>query len=1514
LKPHGGHDWMKHDSRILGAGVLLAVLFWVADAAIDAWVFSQGSFQDLLIFDIPPHELYVRGLVVLALLVGSVVSARAIARKRDAWDRAWKVEARLRRTNQILKTLRQLTRLVQTAGTRKELLGQACSLLLEDRRFEDAWIVLLRDGRPQPPIHSADDEARFGAMTDRISGGWIPPCAEQALEKGRVHLVSEPRKECGDCPLRPDHEGLAALTTPLVSVERAYGWLTVSLPREFGRDPDEQELLTELAGEIGLGLSNLEGTEKQRKLEESYAAVLETTAEAVISASVDGSVILFNPGAERLFGYAEGETLGQPISILTPPELADEQDAIWRSALKEDTVRVETARLAKDGRRVPVSMTLNVQRSPSGEAVAVTAILHDISHRIEREEEYAQLIDTAPDGFLVVNMDGEVLLGNDAISRLLGYPTEELPGLKVHEIDAEDSAEEVAKRFEAIRRAGALRFETRHRRRDGSLLEVEVSASYLSSGPPRIISFVRDIGERKRAENTIRESRERFQMLFDNMAAGVAIYEAIEDGEDFLIRDMNASGAELARISRDTAVGMRLTEVFPGIRELGLLEVIQEVWRTGEPRDHPLSLYRDNRVEQWVENYVSRLPSGLVVAVFEDTSEQRRHEEALRESEERFREMAELLPEAVFEADASLRLTYANRRAFELFGYTQADFREGIHALDTLRKEDRARAEESFRRRLKGEEPGMAEYTATRKDGSSFPILFHASLISREGRSAGLRGIIVDLTEQKAVREEIQASSRRFRNIVEASPMGIFLYQLRDDGSLILEGANRTADRILGIDCGRLLGKPLEEAFPALADTEIPHRYRRAAAEGVPWQSEQIVYEEGEVSGAFEIAAFQTSPGKMAVMFLDVTHRKEAREALERSEERLRMATRSGRVGVWEYEIESDDLQWDELMYELFGTTPQTAGEGIERWRRFLHPDDLDRAEQEFRASLEVAGEPFDTEFRIIREDTGEIRHIRGMAGVIRDSEGRPLRTIGTNWDVTEDRRAKEALRISEEKFRSVIEQSNDAVYILFENSFDLVNKRFCELTGVTQEEATSQDFDFWDLIAEGSRPLVRDRQEKRSRGVEVPDLYEFEILRRGGQTVHVEASVTEIDYRGGKAVLGILRDITEHKNLQTQLNQAQKMESIGRLSGGVAHDLNNLLTPIIGYAELIRDDLGPDDERRESADEIVRAGFRSRDLVRQLLAFSRQQTLEFKTTDLNRLVLGFEKLLRRTIREDIEILINPGSDVPTIRGDRGQLEQVLMNLAVNAQDAMPEGGTLHIETSSAEFDEAFARSRPGVTPGSYALLSLTDTGIGMDVETRERIFEPFFTTKEKGRGTGLGLATVYGIVKQHGGNIWVYSEPESGTTFKCYFPVADPDLERAPREANVDSENTGSETIMVVEDEELVRNLAVSILKRKGYEVLSAEDPQECLVLLESRPKPVDLLLTDVVLPGMNGRELFQEVSSRFPTSRVLYMSGYSDDVVTHRGVLEEGISFIQKPFSVQALAQKVREVLTDS
>jgi signal transduction histidine kinase len=429
---------------------------------------------------------------------------------------------------------------------------------------------------------------------------------------------------------------------------------------------------------------------------------------------------------------------------------------------------------------------------------------------------------------------------------------------------------------------------------------------------------------------------------------------------------------------------------------------------------------------------------------------------------------------------------------------------------------------------------------------------------------------------------------------------------------------------------------------------------------------------------------------------------------------------------------------------------------------------------------------------------------------------------------------------------------------------------------------------------------------------------WEFEGFKKDGAKILLEVRARLIlEDENIMGVQGIARDITERKQaeeekafLQEQLRQSQKMEAIGRLAGGIAHDFNNLLTIIKGYSTLSFMELKEGDPLKGSIGEILKATERAANLTRQLLAFSRRQAMEMKVLDLNAILKDMDKMLRRVIGEDIALVVHVAEDLGRTKTDPGQIEQVIMNLVVNARDAMPDGGKLTIETANVELDEAYARAHIAVKPGRYLMLSVSDTGVGMTREVKERVFEPFFTTKGTGKGTGLGLSTVYGIVKQSGGNIWVYSEPGRGTTLKIYLPRVDGPIEVFKEKFEEDLPR-GSETILVVEDEEEVRKLAARILQRQGYKVLEAPQGGDALLICEQHQDPIHLMLTDVVMPGMSGHQLAKRLESLQPGMKVLYMSGYTDNAIAQHGVLGEGVNYIQKPFTVDGLARKVREVL---
>jgi PAS domain S-box-containing protein len=525
--------------------------------------------------------------------------------------------------------------------------------------------------------------------------------------------------------------------------------------------------------------------------------------------------------------------------------------------------------------------------------------------------------------------------------------------------------------------------------------------------------------------------------------------------------------------------------------------------------------------------------------------------------------------------------------------------------------------------------------------------------------------------------------------------------------------------------------------------------------------------------------------------------------------------------------------------------------------------------------------------------------------------EQRPVQLcVGILTDISRRRAMELALLQSELRLRNVIEKSNDAIFVRQGSRLVMVNPKFEEAFGYAADELYEQDFDLLSFVAPESLEFVRSKLEAQQADKPLHDRYSFKGLAKGGAVREFEVNVSRIKWDSHPATLGMMRDVTDQRALEAHLQQTQRLESIGRLAGGVAHDFNNLLTIITGYSELGLLTVGERDPIRSELEVILKTSKRAANLTRQLLAFSRRQVISPQVLDVNSVILDMDKMLRRIIREDIELKSVPLADLWPVKADPGQLEQVIVNLVVNARDAMPKGGRLTIETMNVVLDDYYTSSHPVVSPGPYAMFAVSDTGHGMSEEIRTKVFEPFFTTKPAGVGTGLGLATVYGIVKQSSGYIWVYSEPGFGTTFKVYLPATTERAEEIRRTVLRPTVATGHESILLVEDNDEVRELAAQALIRFGYKVLEACSGEEAYEMAEGMNGAVDMVITDLIMPNMNGTELTERIRTLWPHIKVILMSGYMDNTIGMDGT----IPYLQKPFGPLAIAQKVREVLDES
>ncbi len=756
--------------------------------------------------------------------------------------------------------------------------------------------------------------------------------------------------------------------------------------------------------------------------------------------------------------------------------------------------------------------------------------------------------------------------------------------------------------------------------------------------------------------------------------------------------------------------------------------------------------------------------------------------------------------------------------------------------------------------------------------------------------------LVYSLLEKARARamEELRAHRAYLDELFDTAPEAICLL---DMNTRVLS-VNREFTRMFGYEKSEAVGRNiLDLTVPDELRSELEgHRDSIALGERLDKETIRRRKDGTRVHVSVVAAPATLIGGEAAIhaVYRDLTERKKAEQQLQATADRLQAILDNAPVGIVITNREGRLIEYNAAHLRMCGYSAEEL-KGMS-FADYTHPDDIAENLQLFDLVTSGKRQSVEIEKRYLRKD-GSIIWGRVISSSLSEDTN-----IGIIEDITERKKAQQALAESEERLRTIVELAPDGIFVVGEQGHIIeVNQAACYQLGYTRSQLLR--LKIFDFIA----PRFAQRVANRLKGNVPSGTYESAHIRSDGVEVPVELSVAKIVYRGNPAFLGITRDTSDRKRaeeqrekLEQQLRQSHKMEAVGRLAGGIAHDFNNLLMVIQSYAEILQESLPARDTRRKNTQEIMKAADRAAGLTRQMLAFSRKQILSPVVLDLNSVIGETAKMLRRVIGEDIEFRVNPAGSLWPIMADSDQIMQVVMNLCVNARDAMPQGGTLTVATGNVTVAEGGAGEPEYVAPGDYVKLSVTDTGAGIDKELQAQVFEPFYTTKAVGKGTGLGLSTVYGIVKQSDGYVWVDSEPGQGACFTVYLPRIKQAVALATSE-KAETPSRGNETLLVAEDEESLRDAVCDYLSSLGYTVLAAGSGLEALSAASQHEGHIDLLITDLVMPKMSGRELSQMLGSLRPELKTIYMSGYSDDAILRHGIQEMGATFLQKPFSLE-------------
>ncbi len=1275
--------------------------------------------------------------------------------------------------------------------------------------------------------------------------------------------------------------------------------------------------------------------------EENYKNLFQGVHDSIILHEINdnmmpGRILEANEYTCELLGYPKEELLGMTIQDIISAESWKNVAKPMKTLREERTFLDETTFVRRDGARIPMEVKGNTyilngkpvvlasSRDISEPKKAYTALRNSEQKQRETTRLLQNILDAIPDVIGLQDNAHNIIQYNKAGYNFLNLTPDEVKGKKCYELIGKATACKECATSASYRTKKPARVERYFTDLDMWFDIRSYPVMDENNKVVQVIEHLRDITAHKNQQSELLKTNTLLRSLIENSPLAVIVVDC--NGK---IAMWSSTAEDMFGWKEEEVIG----EINPCIPESKLEWYLDNVqFMVNEQAKNYLEMSTVRKDGSTIEVGVSLATfldentdvSGII-SIVADITDRKHTERALLQSEEQFRSLYETMTQGVVYQDHTGRITSANPTAERIIGLPIQDMIK-----NSVGKTERSAIYEDGKPCAFEETPSMIALKTGKKilnrivglqnplNGRTTWLRVSSTPQYKLGEDVPFQvySIIEDITEQREAALELERTTLLFEAVLDQSPVPIVVGSSPDG---VVRYINKATEKLLGItdepsyrnlsltkisevksweeytldgDILQLNQHPLARALQG--ETSFNEEYTIICKDGVRrWVM---------VSGT---PIYNKEKNLIAglIIFPDISEMKSASEALQNKTAELEKILDSMSDAIIYTELDHTIRKTNPAFSRLFGYSPE---EITGKSSNILYANSNDFVEQEIILT------------KYTDNDIREVYRVpyRKKDSSVFISETKSTVVINVNDEVDGYlfvvRDISERMLAEEERQRlyAAIEQAAEGVMITDPSGrIEYINPSYERISGYSREELEGRNPR---LVKSGKhdREFYQDMWNTILSG----EIWSGQITnrRKDGQFVIEDCSISPIHNDKGELThfVAVKHDITKSVNLEEQFRQSQKMEAVGRLAGGVAHDLNNLLTPILGNAEMMKMDLSPNDVLNETLDDIIFASTRAKELVHQLLAFGRKQTLTVKSRELNKIVANFKTLLERTLRENIKIVfkLDPGSG--TILVDSGQLEQVILNLAVNAQDAMPGGGSLTISTKQKFLDEDFLQEQD-MKPSTYAIMTVSDTGTGMSEETIQQVFEPFFTTKELGQGTGLGLSTVYGIVKQHGGTVLVESELGKGTTFSVILPIVKENASTSPQGRETAQIVGGSETILIVEDEVSVRTVTATILKRLGYEVVLSETAEQCFELITAADKRIDMLLTDVVMPEINGRQLFTLLREIKPELKVLFMSGYTNDVIAEHGVVYEDIHFIQKPFTPRKLAEKIREVL---